>query len=308
MSSKRPNLVLLTATVVVPAGARNLARRDATQRLQDDQQAFDFYRSQLARGSFDMLVLCEHSGYELAPLHARVPAAGLHDRVELMGHKGLAFPSRYGRGYGEFKLVDRAMQHSVLINRPAPDLNIWKLTGRYRVHNFDKLVASQPEHADLSGHCRTLPRPWLDMYIMRRNRRAHAELIRGLYRRLQPGCDPGQRGAALSRHRRAVGAQLAHRAPLQACAAHRRRARLRRPGLWHDAAQISDAGRGTSGDALALALTCATTPARRGGRQEAAQSARLSQQPRSTCPCARHAVRRPTTMAAPCGARMNPRR
>jgi hypothetical protein len=245
MSSKRPNLVLLTATVVVPAGARNLARRDATQRLQDDQQAFDFYRSQLARGSFDMLVLCEHSGYELAPLHARVPAAGLHDRVELMGHKGLAFPSRYGRGYGEFKLVDRAMQHSVLINRPAPDLNIWKLTGRYRVHNFDKLVASQPEHADLSGHCRTLPRPWLDMYIMRRNRRAHAELIRGgvpaAAARMRPGSARSSAFATSSSGRRAACASCAASGVCRAskaCAASTTRPVARcgtniRRGSWH---------------------------------------------------------------------------
>ena len=88
MSSKRPNLVLLTATVVVPADARKLARRDTAQRLQDYLQAVDFYLSQLARGSFDMPVFCENSGYDLAPFHASVLAAGVMAGKRLRNPRG----------------------------------------------------------------------------------------------------------------------------------------------------------------------------------------------------------------------------
>ena len=42
MSPSRPDVVLLTATVVVPDDARNLARRDTALRLQDYLHAFDF--------------------------------------------------------------------------------------------------------------------------------------------------------------------------------------------------------------------------------------------------------------------------
>lgn len=77
-----PNLVLLTATVVTPPDARNLARRDAALRLHDYLQAFDFYLAQLSAGHMDALVLCENSGFDLAPFAQRARQAGLQQRVE----------------------------------------------------------------------------------------------------------------------------------------------------------------------------------------------------------------------------------
>jgi len=185
MSMERPNVVLLTATVVAPLDARNLARRDVAVRLQDYLEAFDFYLQELAHGAFDALVLCENSGFDLAPFADRASNAGLQDRVELIGHRGLDHPAQHGRGYGEFKLVDHAMRHSRLIAGLGADVQVWKVTGRYKVRNLARLIASQPEHADLYCHCRNVPTPWLDMYLMRWNRRAYAELIQGLYHQLR---------------------------------------------------------------------------------------------------------------------------
>lgn len=190
MPPRHPNAVLLTATVVAPQDARNLARRDTGQRLQDYLQAFDFYLKQLQRDSFDALVLCENSGFDLAPFAAKARLAGLHDRVELIGHQGLDHPSRHGRGYGEFKLVDHAMQHSLLIAGLGPQLRVWKVTGRYKVHNLPRLIAGQPQQADLYCHCRNFPMPWLDMYLMCWNRRAYDTLIRGAYHRLRQDDSP----------------------------------------------------------------------------------------------------------------------
>jgi len=51
----------------------------------------------------------------LAPFAAKARQAGLQDRVELISHFGLDHPAHHGRDYGEFKLVDQAMQHSALI-------------------------------------------------------------------------------------------------------------------------------------------------------------------------------------------------
>jgi hypothetical protein len=190
MRKAHPDVVLLTATVVVPHDARNLARRDTALRLQDYLQAFDFYLAQLQRGSFDALVLCENSGFDLAPFAAKARQAGLQGRVELIGHHGLDHPSRHGRGYGEFKLVDHAMQHSLLIAGLGAQVRVWKVTGRYKVHNLPQLVAGQPQHADLYCHCRNFPMPWLDMYLMRWNRHAYDMLIRGVYHRLRQDDTP----------------------------------------------------------------------------------------------------------------------
>jgi len=190
MPPRQPDVVLLTATVVVPDDARNLARRDTALRLQDYLQAFDFYLALLAEGSFGALVLCENSGFDLAPFATKARHAGVRDRVELISHFGLDHPSRHGRGYGEFKLVDHAMQHSALIAAQGAQLRLWKATGRYKVHNLPQLIAGQPLHADLYCHCRNLPMPWLDMYLMRWNRRAYDTLIRNAYHRLRQDDSP----------------------------------------------------------------------------------------------------------------------
>lgn len=190
MSIEAPDVVLLTATVVAPKDARNLARRDTALRLQDYLHAFDFYLDQLARDAFDALVLCENSGFDLAPFAAKVQRAGLQDRVEMIGFFGLDHPASYGRGYGEFKLVDHAMQHSALITRLGPQVRVWKVTGRYLVRNIDRLIAGQPQQADLYCHCRNLPRVWLDLYLMRWNLRAYNGLVSGIYRQLQQDATP----------------------------------------------------------------------------------------------------------------------
>lgn len=190
MSKPHANAVLLTATVVPPTDARNLARRDAQLRLQDYLLAFDFYLAELRRDAFDALVLCENSGFDLAPFAERARGAGLAQRVELIGHFGLDHPARHGRGYGEFKLVDHAMQHSVLIDALGMQAMVWKVTGRYRVHNLARLIATQPLQADLYCHCRDFPSRWLDMYLMRWNRRAYEQLIRGVYQALRQDQTP----------------------------------------------------------------------------------------------------------------------
>ena len=184
------DIVLLTATVVPPPDVRNLARRDPKLRLQDYLQAFDFYLALLRAGSLQGLVLCENSGYDLAPFVARARAAGLARQVELIGHHGLDHPAIWGRGYGEFKLVDHAMRQSALIQAQGPAARVWKVTGRYRVPNLARLIATQPLQADLYCHCRNFPSRWLDMYLMRWNRRAYEQLIRGVYRRLRQDDTP----------------------------------------------------------------------------------------------------------------------
>jgi hypothetical protein len=185
MPNREYDVVLLTATVVVPHDVRNLARRDTAQRLQDYLQAFDFYLALLAQGSFGALVLCDNSGFDLAPFADRARRAGLHERVELIAHHGLDYPARHGRGYGEFKLVDHAMRHSALVAARGADVRVWKVTGRYTVHNLPRLIATQPLHADLYCHCRNIPVRWTDMYLLRWNRRAYDTLIRGIYPRLR---------------------------------------------------------------------------------------------------------------------------
>lgn len=190
MARTDPDILLLTATIDVPADARDLARRDSALRLADYLAAFDFYLGELKRGSVDALVLCENSGHALDAFAAKARAAGLAERVELISFFGLDHPARRGRGYGEFKLVDHAMSTSKLIAAAGERVRVWKVTGRYMLRNIAGLVATQPADADLYCHCRNHPIAWLDMYLMRWNRRAYDELIRGVYRALEQDHTP----------------------------------------------------------------------------------------------------------------------
>jgi len=184
------HVLLLTATVIPPDDVFNLARRDPGLRLADYLDAFDFYLQQLSRGAFTALVLCENSGFGLAPFAERVRAAKLDGRVELLSHFGLDHPGAYGRGYGEFKLVDHAMHHSTLIATAAERVQVWKVTGRYKFLNIGRLIRTQPADADLYCNCRDIPRRSTDLYLMRWNRRAYDRFIRGVYRSLQLDATP----------------------------------------------------------------------------------------------------------------------
>lgn len=184
------NILLLTATVRPPVDARSLARSDPQLRLEDYLDAFAFYLAELHAGSVDGLVLCDNSGYDLARFEALARQHGLQDRVECISYRGLDHPARYGRGYGEFKLVDHAMSTSSLIAAAGRCAVVWKVTGRYKVRNIAALVASRPPRAALYCHAHDWPRPYVDLYVMAWTRAGHEEIVCGVYGRLRQDDTP----------------------------------------------------------------------------------------------------------------------
>ena len=128
---KLRNVLLLTATVTPPIGMPLLARTDPVQRLQDYTQALRFYLPLLG-STFDSIVLAENSASDISSLRRLAVEKGAQERVEFLSFFGLDHPPSYGRGYGEFKLVDYAMRHSQFLNG---DAYVWKCTGRYVVNS-----------------------------------------------------------------------------------------------------------------------------------------------------------------------------
>jgi histone H3 len=109
--------VLLTATITPPPGATHLARTDPKIRLGDYRKAFDFYCSALAAGVIDQLIFAENSQSDIRSLRDVTEKHGVTAKTEFISHPGLDYPPEYGRGYGEFMLVDRAMASSLLIRK-----------------------------------------------------------------------------------------------------------------------------------------------------------------------------------------------
>ncbi len=180
MRKQNLNLLILTATITPPEGARNLARTDPKMRLEDYKKAFNFYLSSLKNNQISYLVFADNSNSDLTDLKVLCEQYDLTDRVELMSFQGLDYPPDYGRGYGEFKLIDYVMEHSYLISQLPLEANIWKITGRYILVNLKDIIKTRPSRADFYCHCRNIPMSWIDLYVLSWNQKAYQNLLKNI--------------------------------------------------------------------------------------------------------------------------------
>jgi hypothetical protein len=89
-------------------------------------------------------VFVENCGFDLSPLADVVSVTRAAHRVEFVSFDGLDNPPRYGRGYGEFKLLDYASENSRTVAAADAGTMLWKVTGRYRVLNITRIIRSAP--------------------------------------------------------------------------------------------------------------------------------------------------------------------
>ena len=174
------NILLLTATVSPPSGVPQLKRVDPQLRLADYSQALAFYCGLLPK-VIDRIVFIENSMFDLTPLRAVAEGAGVTDRVEFVSFDGLDHPPAYGRGYGEFKLLDHAMDHSRFLADAAPDDHLWKATGRYRVVNLATMIRTAPATFDVYCDARDRPIPWADLRLLAFTKVGYQKYFHGLY-------------------------------------------------------------------------------------------------------------------------------
>jgi hypothetical protein len=181
--------LLLSATIQPPLGVPALARTDPSLRLADYVRAIRFYAA-LAGPVFDKVVFAENSGYNLEPLRRAADESGNGKRVELLSFSGLDHPPQYGRGYGEMKLVDFAMEHAHSFSALRAGDVIWKCTGRYILRNAALLVKTRPP-VDLYVHCRNHPYRLCELFALSFNKRAYESVLRGVYTQLRNDIVPG---------------------------------------------------------------------------------------------------------------------
>jgi hypothetical protein len=180
-----PQLLILTATITPPGDARNLVRLDPQQRLQDYKQGLAHYIELLKQGVLQQLVFAENSLSDLSELEQLCRDHGVTGQVEFVSFFGLDYPPGYGRGYGEFKLLDHAMRHSQFVAAAPEQARIWKVTGRYRLMNFAALIRKAPATLDFYCHCRNHPMVWVDLYVLAWSKRGYREVVEGLFERLR---------------------------------------------------------------------------------------------------------------------------
>lgn len=182
------NVLLMSATITPLPGIPVLARTDPKVRLQDYQASLAFY-SGLLGGCFDAIVFAENSNSDISPLIAASTKRRHFDKLEFISFYGLDYDPKYGRGYGEFRLVDHAMSTSKLLRS---DDVVWKVTGRYIVKNIERIVASRPPASDLYCHLRNYPHRLCETFLMAWTRRGYEALIRGIYTKLRNDIIPNR--------------------------------------------------------------------------------------------------------------------
>jgi hypothetical protein len=103
---------------------------------------------------FDAIVFAENSASDITSLRQLVRSQGADGPVEFLSFNGLDHPAAYGRGYGEFKLVDHAM--NPLAGPPRRCVHL-EVHGPYKIRNIVDLVRARPAEADLYCHFRDFP-------------------------------------------------------------------------------------------------------------------------------------------------------
>lgn len=136
MEKNSRNILLLTATISPKRNQPGLILYDEKERLAQYIEALEFYIHAKASGDIDAIVFVDNSGYDVSQIRRKYEC----DDVEIISFNGLDYPSDYHRGYGEMTLIINAYELSTVL-RKAKDLDrIWKVTGRYKVININKVI------------------------------------------------------------------------------------------------------------------------------------------------------------------------
>ncbi len=166
--------LLLTATITPPSDVKDLVRVDPVARMGDYIETLTFYL-ELPDDVLRRIVFVENSNSDMGKLRelaGRYPSK----RVEFLGFFGLDYPGKYGRGYGEFKLLNYAFDHSEMIAGLGPEDHVWKGTGRLKLKNIAEMIQTAPKEYDLYCDLRNRPSRWMDM--------RYYSVTKGGYRRI----------------------------------------------------------------------------------------------------------------------------
>jgi len=177
------NILLLTSTVQPKSGQPQLVLTDPKQRLAEYRNALSFYSAQLEQGVVDRIVYADNSGFDLAPLQRAFASSSL----EWISFYDLDYEATYHRGYGEFRLVERAHEESRELSLVGPRDRVWKVTGRYVVRNLRRVVAMAPRDFDFYCDQRG---DWVEMSLLAWSGQGYRQHVAGLWRHFATGKVP----------------------------------------------------------------------------------------------------------------------
>ena len=142
------NVVVLLTACINPGAIIKTARLDPVVRLADYKLAL---KEWCLHSGDAHLVFCENSGYDLAELKeiARTNARS-GKNVEFLSFNGQDFSSHLGKGYGEMRIIEHALEKSEIIKSASL---ILKVTGRLFVRNNQQLIQELSESTLADVYC-----------------------------------------------------------------------------------------------------------------------------------------------------------
>lgn len=185
-----PCTLLLTATITPPPGVSMLVRADPAVRFRDYAQALEFYL-QIPDRFLERIVLVDNSNSDVTGLREIADRLKGGKEVHITSFDGLDHPPAFGRGYGEMKLMDWALGESGPIARLPAKTVVWKGTGRYKLANMARMIASMPRSFELYCDLKDRPHRWFDRRFFAFTKGWYDRHLRGRYRGLREDLGDG---------------------------------------------------------------------------------------------------------------------
>jgi len=177
-SDVSPALLVMTATINPFSNVFWSDRNDPAVRLEDYCEALEFYLNRCKL--IDRIVFVENSNSNLAPLQQIVENHRGGKQVEFVSFYGQDYPAEYTRGYGELRSLDHAFRNSRLMSQLKDEDKCWKVTGRYRATNLDRLIRTAPPSYDLYADFRWWKK-LTDVRLFSFSRGGYERLLLGRY-------------------------------------------------------------------------------------------------------------------------------
>ena len=177
-SDVSPALLVMTATINPFSNVVWSDRNDPAVRLEDYCEALEFYLNRCRL--IDRIVFVENSDSNLAPLQRIVENHRGGKQVEFVSFYGQDYPAEYTRGYGELRSLDHAFRNSRLMSQLKDEDKCWKVTGRYRATNLDRLIRTAPPSYDLYADFRWRKK-LTDVRLFSFSRGGYERLLLGRY-------------------------------------------------------------------------------------------------------------------------------
>lgn len=177
---RAPATLVLTATITPPAGVPNLTRVDPVLRRRDYREAMLFYLEQPTE-MIGSIVFLENSLSDLSDLRELARTSARGKTVEFVSFDGLDYPPHYGRGYGEFRMLDHGLTASRVLRTLDDSASFWKITGRLKVFNVCNVIRSAPADYSVLIDFLRWPTPMLDLRLFSCTRSGYRRLLEGQY-------------------------------------------------------------------------------------------------------------------------------